>query len=201
MVCPAPLTVSLLQWHEVPGLQRVIPFSNTPTSVHNRCCFRDVESIRRSKKRHAFRWGASDSQRCDSVYLCALFKKRRKTFPVIRDTFSSGNKHVTQVIDPVEKTCPLPRSKHTTSAPPLLAFSPRAMIVKCLGEFRVVLSVSCPEAPPGTRSCWLFPPKLSLSFNPVPSIAQCVGSSRTYGAEVIAPGSVKATPNRRASGA
>src|SRR5215469_4083407 len=118
----------------------------------------------------------------------------------MRERCSSTRSPATQVIEPTENTAPPPPgSWYTTSAPPFSGLVPLASKTVFTGEDALRLSVSCPDAPPGTRSCNVFLPKRSPFRRLVPSNAQCDRFSTRYGAAVISPAELHTTPNRLAS--
>src|SRR5262245_27369863 len=110
------------------------------------------------------------------------------TFRVMRLTASSTRIELTQVIEPAEKTAPLPAdSTIDISAPPPSGLRPLARTLVPGGEDLDTLSVSWPDAPPGTRSWRERSPKMLPSARPVPSNAQWLGATTRYGAEVMIP--------------
>src|SRR3954465_1367754 len=95
---------------------------------------------------------SGSSGACPESVSPEALRKLQRTLRVMRDTSSLGNREDTHVMDPVEKTSPSPRRKITMSAPPDSGLVPCARCRMLEGEFGISLSVSCPEAPPGTRS-------------------------------------------------
>ena len=89
-------------------------------------------------------------------------------------TASTGLDALTQVIEPAEKTAPFPAdSTIDSSAPPSLGLSPLASSIVPGVDDLEILSVSWPEAPPGTRSWSERSPNTLPSARPVPSKTQC----------------------------
>src|ERR1051326_5692651 len=137
--------------------------------------------------------------RCAASHVQA--RKRSRTLRVMRETPSSTRIDADHVMEPPEKTSPpLGVEKCTISAPPSSTLVPLARSRVPGGELGVRLSVSCPDAPPGTRSCRLALPNTSPAHKPVPSNAQWLASTTRYGAAVIAPVGVYITPSSAAVG-
>src|ERR1051326_7836894 len=156
--------------------------------------------------------------RCAASHVQA--RKRSRTLRVMRETPSSTRIDADHVMEPPEKTSPpLGVEKCTISAPPSSTLVPLARSRVPGGELGVRLSVSCPDAPPGTRSGRLALPNTSPAHNPVaskappasgswrlslrnaspaqkpvPSKAECVAPTTRYGSAVIAPVGVYITP-------
>src|SRR5262249_49081967 len=83
-------------------------------------------------------------------------RNRRSTFAVTFDTPSSTSTELGQVIDPTERTAPPDGGSHATiCAPPSSTFNPFASSRTFCGDDGEIVSVSCPEAPPGQRRCRL----------------------------------------------
>src|ERR1051326_7139046 len=125
--------------------------------------------------------------RCAASHVQA--RKRSRTLRVMRETPSSTRIDADHVMEPTEKTSPpLGVEKCTISAPPSSTLVPLARSRVPGGELGVRLSVSCPDAPPGTRSCRLALPNTSPAHKPVPSNAQWLGPTpRSRGAATARP--------------